>query len=655
MLFHAGVGQVSGGFVGVDIFFVISGYMITSLILGEMREGHFSLLSFYERRIRRIFPALFAVLAVSSVLALGLFMPHDLAAFGRNLVATALFVSNIHFYGHSGYFNAPLDTKPLLHTWSLAIEEQFYIVFPLILLLALRCFGRRWIWVVLALFVLSLAASIRITPVNPAAAFYLAPTRAWELMLGALLASGVVPSVMSQALREGVAVVGLTLIVYALFSFSSATSFPGSSALVPCLGATLLIYAGQGERTSIVSKALSLWPIAFVGLISYSLYLWHWPLLVFARYWNINELSSGQAGSIVIASFILAVISWTYIEQPFRRKQTPISRELPFAAAATAIVVVVASGTLVVHSNGFPQRLSPEALAFVRSAEATKVDSALQESCEEKLCVVGAQVQPSYALWGDSHARAMVPALAKMAAKHGESIEAFVAAGCPPVFGVHRDRKSDGCFARNTEVLRVLEESSEIKSVFLISRWAQYINGKMRLMEPNRTEGVIVGESGEALDLSARSAVFEHQLHITIERLLAAGKRVILVYPIPELGFRVPPTLARLVAWGRDPAGFNLPRTLFDAREETVFSILDRVDLSPDLVRIWPHERLCNSVRCLIIADGQALYSDESHLSRSGADLLLPEFEPIFADHNLSAASADMISALGVSASSPNQ
>ena len=563
VLFHAGVTQVSGGFVGVDIFFVISGYLITSLILGEMAEGRFSLLSFYERRIRRIFPALFLVLAVSSVLALRLFMPPDLVAFGHSLVATALFVSNIHFYGDSGYFDAALDTKPLLHTWSLAIEEQFYIVFPLLLLLAVRWGGRRWIGSMLALFVLSLAASIRITPVDPDAAFYLAPTRAWELLLGALLASGIAPSVRFPVLREALAIVGLALIVYAVFHFSSATRFPGSSALIPCLGAALLIYAGQGERTSMVSKALSLWPVAFVGLISYSLYLWHWPLLVFAHYYNIRELSGVQTASIVIVSFVLAVLSWAYVEQPFRRKPTRISRELLFAGAATAIAVLVLSGTLDVRSQGFPGRLPPEALAIARSAKASDSDKALQRSCDtdrpDHPCVAGAQVTPSYALWGDSHAIAMVPTLAEMAERHGKSIKAFIANGCPPLFGVHRDGLFAGCYARNIEVMRALEELREIKSVILISRYAQYIDGKQGPMERFGT-GLIVGEFGEELDLTARSTVFERQIDLTVRRLLAAGKQVILVYPIPEIGYSVPPTLSRLVAMGRDPASFNLPR-----------------------------------------------------------------------------------------------
>ncbi len=372
-----------------------------------------------------------------------------------------------------------------------------------------------------------------------------------------------------------------------------------------------------------VSKALSLWPVAFVGLISYSLYLWHWPLLVFARYYNIRELSGGQLAAIVVASFVLAGLSRAYVEQPFRRKPTRISRELLFAGAATAIAVVIFGGTLDVRGKGFPGRLSPEASAIGRSAKASDSDYALQASCvlapHGHPCVVGAQVKPSYALWGDSHAIAMIPALAEMAKRHGELFKAYVASGCPPLFGVHRDGRYAGCYARNVEVLRALEESREVNSVILISRYSQYIMGKLRPMQPN-VSGQLVGESGEALDAAALNEVFERQLNLTVRRLLAAGKRVVLVYPTPELSFRVPATLSRLVATGRDPASFNLPRADFDARETTAFSILDRVNNSARLVRIWPHKRLCDSVRCMIVADGRALYRDEDHLSRAGAN-----------------------------------
>jgi hypothetical protein len=241
----------------------------------------------------------------------------------------------------------------------------------------------------------------------------------------------------------------------------------------------------------------------------------------------------------------------------------------------------------------------------------------------------------------------MVPALAEMAGRHGKSIQAFVANGCPPVFGVHRDGQYAGCYARNAEVLRVLEESRDIESVIVISRYAQYIDGKKGPIG-RFGSGLIVGESGEELDLAARRTVFERQIQLTVRRLLAAGKRVILVYPVPEIGYSVPPTLSRLVAMGRDPAGFNLPRADFEGREKIVFSILDGVDPSPQLVRIWPHKRLCDSVRCLILADGKALYRDGDHLSVAGSKFVLPAFESIFAEHDPTTASAEVTSALAV-------
>jgi peptidoglycan/LPS O-acetylase OafA/YrhL len=434
VLFHAGVSQVSGGFVGVDIFFVISGYLITSLLLGEIAEGRFSLAGFYERRIRRIFPALFAVLAFCMAVATILFLPRELQNFDQSLLATTFFVSNIYFYSTTGYFAAQPDSLPLLHTWSLSIEEQFYIVFPLLLSLAIG-FGRRvWVWLIAALFLLSLAASIWVTNVDADAAFYLAPMRVWELMLGALLAARLLPRIEAQALRELLAIAGVALIAYAVFCFTPATPFPGSAALIPCLGAALVIYAGEDDGTSIAAKALSLWPLVFVGLISYSLYLWHWPLLVFARYWTITPLSGWQSAAIVIASFVLAALSWRYVEQPFRGKRPAIPRRILLASAATAMSVAVAFG-LATASTGWPTRFSPEILAAVHSDAHSVANDRMRATCKTqrcKDCVLGAPAPPTYAVWGDSHAAVLAPAIAAVAERHGTSVQLHLHTGCPP-------------------------------------------------------------------------------------------------------------------------------------------------------------------------------------------------------------------------------
>ena len=654
VLFHAGVSQVSGGFVGVDIFFVISGYLITSLILGEMAEGRFSLLSFYERRIRRIFPALFAVLAFCVVLASILFLPRELQSFDNSLLAATFFVSNIYFYGGNGYFAASPDTLPLLHTWSLSIEEQFYIVFPLLLSLAIGLGRRVWVGLIAVLFLLSLAASIWVTNVDADAAFYLAPMRVWELMLGALLAARLLPRIEAQALREMLAIAGVALIAYAVVRFTPATPFPGSAALIPCLGAALLIYAGEDDGTTVAAKVLSLWPLVFVGLISYSLYLWHWPLLVFARYWTITPLTGWQSAAIVAASFILAALSWRYIEQPFRRKRPTIPRRILLASAATAMGLAVAFG-VATASTGWPTRFSRQVLAVADdSIMPARQETELRRCWEqppEAPCVLGAAVKPNYAIWGDSHAIAMLPALGTFAEHRGIAFEVFVQPGCPSVVGIdfRNMRKLPECRARNSRNLAALESAHDIGTVILISRFALYIKDGKRA---KRT--IMFGPNGEKLDEKARAALWERQFDVTINRLLAAGKTVVLVYPVPEIGYDVPHALSRTLARGGDPASLNPPLATFQERQDIILAILDRAGNSPGIVRVYPHKKLCNEERCLVYANGKALYKDDNHLSMAGAEFVLSEFKPVFSNPGLPAVSADIISALPASISSPD-
>jgi peptidoglycan/LPS O-acetylase OafA/YrhL len=611
ILFHAGLTQVPGGFVGVDIFFVISGYLITSLIVGEMKEGCFYLATFYERRIRRIIPALSVVLAACVAAAAILFLPWDLKNFDKSLVATAFFVSNIQAYMDSGYFAAPQDTQPLLHTWSLAIEEQFYIVFPLVVMLAFRWGQRRWIWLVFALFILSLAASIWVTPVDPPAAFLLTPMRVWELMLGALLAAGILPRIESQALREIASLAGIALIAYAIFRFSSTTPFPGSSALIPCIGAALVIYAGEQGGTPTISKVLSLGPVVFLGLISYSLYLWHWPLLVFGRYWNITLLTGWQTAALLLASFVMAALSWKFVEQPFRRKQAPIPRRILLAGAATAmgLAVVFGIGTL---SEGLPSRFSPQVLAITH-VNKVEPDTSIVKACKGRLpdnpCVLGAPVRSRYAIWGDSLALFTLPAIADLVEQHGESIKGFVAAGCPALVDLDSDggQWASRCLSRNARTIELLEKSREVQTVILMSFYSAHVNG-------------------------ARIAWFERQLDLTVDRLLAAGKTVVLVYPMPDFSFSVPTAVGRVLARGGDAASLDLPLAKFEEREGNVLPGFNKAgNSSGHIVRIFPHKRLCDAVRCLVYANGQVLYRDNCHLSRAGANLILPDFAPIFA------------------------
>ncbi|MEO1020870.1 MAG: acyltransferase, partial [Pseudomonadota bacterium] len=311
VFYHAGFDIVGGGFVGVDVFFVISGYLITSIIMKDIQSADgFSIAKFYERRARRIFPALFAVIFASSIAAFFILTPLELDRFARSAIAATLFVSNIFFRYQTGYFAGDADEQPLLHTWSLAVEEQFYIFFPLFLMFVHRFLPRRISLLVLLVAIVSLAMALVGIRFSTAAAFYLAPPRAWELMLGALLALGAVPTLRWRLGRELVAIVGLAAIAWSVTRFDEATIFPGFAALLPTFGTAALIWAGMGPGTSLVNRLLSQKPLVFVGLISYSLYLWHWPLIVFHEFSVAHRPSPRELLVILAISFVLAIISW---------------------------------------------------------------------------------------------------------------------------------------------------------------------------------------------------------------------------------------------------------------------------------------------------------------------------------------------------------
>ena len=329
ILFHAGFETFSGGFVGVDVFFVISGYLITTIILAELEQGKFSLVKFYERRARRILPALFVVMLVCIPFAWFWLLPSDMKDFSQSLVAVSLFLSNILFWRESGYFDTAAELKPLLHTWSLAVEEQYYVMFPLFLLLFWQ-FGKRFILVTLGLaFVASLALAQWAAYANPAAAFYLLPTRGWELLIG-VFAAFYLYQAKHKNIRNITSEVGgwlgVALILYAVFSYSKATPFPGLYALLPTLGAALVILFATHQTTAgrfIGSKAL-----VGIGLISYSSYLWHQPLFAFARHISLQGNSDIVFFILSTLSLILAHFSWRYIETPFRNQEKVTKKAL---------------------------------------------------------------------------------------------------------------------------------------------------------------------------------------------------------------------------------------------------------------------------------------------------------------------------------------
>ena len=631
VLFHVGLTQASGGFVGVDVFFVISGFLITRLIITDLERGTFSFLQFYQRRIRRIFPALMLMLLVCSIACTWLLLPDDLRRYGQSTAAAALSASNVWFWMKTNYFDGPALFKPLLHTWSLAVEEQFYLFFPLFL----RCiwpFGRMWVPLILATCAaLSFAACVAIMRSDPSAAFYLTPFRAWELLMGGLLATGAVPLIARVAWREAAAAVGLAMILIAVLTYSELTDFPGTAALLPCLGTALIIHAGSSGPCS-VSKALAIKPLVSVGLISYSLYLWHWPIIVLARYLTIDELHWPSATVLVAASLATATLSYHLVEEPFRaaRGQRP---SIILAAGAAVTMAATAIGLIIYAGHGWPGRFAADVtrLENYRTSENPNEDKCLKVGLQlapRSPCTIGDPAKASVFLWGDSHAGVMYGALSTIA-KQGPSTVYAATSRCPPLLGLGTD---DACVRGNDRRLQYVRAHPQIRTVILAARWSLYLEGRAVDIGPDETNGntpILQWPNGQRIERfsPAARAAFTFSLDRLVDALVAAGKKVILVYPVPELGYDVPSRAARMRAAGEDPADFTVATSVYFHRQDHAIDILNGLGQRPGLTRIYPERVLCPANRCLSVLHETPLYYDSHHLSMPGSRLLVPQLE----------------------------
>jgi peptidoglycan/LPS O-acetylase OafA/YrhL len=630
VFFHAGFGFAQGGFVGVDVFFVISGYLITSLIHREMIAGEFSLVRFYERRVRRLFPALFAVIAACAAVATWLLLPQDLRYFGGSLFATTLFSSNIFFWLEAGYFDVAAERKPLLHTWSLAVEEQFYLLFPLFLLLALRYLPRRLFAVTGGVTVVSLLASEWMLRNSDSAAFYLAPFRAWELGLGACLALIAPQARYGIRQAEAFAWLGLALIAASVAAFSWRTPFPGLHALVPAVGAALVIWSGSGASTH-AGRILGARPLVFTGLISYSLYLWHWPLLVFARHFAIRELTTAERLGVLLVSVALAIASWRFIERPFRGRHGILPRRRLFQLAAVTMVFLCAVGLAGVARSGWPQRLDAQTRQLLAGAEDR---NPRREACSfldaqalraGRACRIGRldARQPSFIVWGDSHADALMTAFDRLATERGQAGLYLGKIGCPPLLDVERVDSPFGCLAFN-DAARELIAASPARRVILVARWPHFTS-EPTVGQEERQRVVIADAESKQRDVGGNDAVLARGLERTLEFL--GPRQVFVVSTVPEIGYPVPQTLAQVRRLGRD---VDIRPTLdqYRQRQLGVEALLEDARRRHGFTSLDPASGLCGTGRCQVESGGRPLYFDEHHLSVHGATAVAEALRP---------------------------
>jgi peptidoglycan/LPS O-acetylase OafA/YrhL len=630
LFFHLGIGGFSGGYVGVDMFFVISGFLITRQIVHETADGEFSLMSFYERRVRRLVPALLLMLVVSLVAGAVLLLPQDFAHLARNAASAGAFLSNFSYWMQTDYFHGDAKTRVLLHTWSLGVEEQFYLTFPLILLFAAKLGRDILVRILVALTLLSFAACVWMSSVDHSTAFYLFPFRAWEFLIGALLALGIFGTATALRDRHASSIIGLLLILTPVVAFDDMTPFPAANALLPCLGAMLLI---RGGADTPVGRLLSTEPLRFVGRISYSVYLWHWPLIVFANYVIIRPLSLLENLGLAALSLGLGYLSWRFVEQPFRR---PVEHKSSFtvlklAGAATAVICGVAS--LIYVDRGMPERFPERTVALASytgsmNPEADKCGDVDLQLAPSSTCTIGDPGNANVMLWGDSHAGTLFGALQDIG-EDGQGIVYGATPQCPPLFELGTSKE---CLEGNRRRLEHLLALPEIDTVIIAARWSLYLDGRLTSVgdaENNVGVPALVKADGKPYPLFSNSArdAFRSGLDHLVDRLLAADKQVVLVYPVPETGFDIPSTLALMDSRGQNPASFTIPRAEYVDRQQHALTILDGLGNRKGLTRVYPDRIFCPDSQCLTYAKGAPLYFDSHHLSIPGARMLAPSLE----------------------------
>ncbi|MEE4212381.1 MAG: acyltransferase family protein [Parvularcula sp.] len=643
VLYHAGLPGLSGGFVGVDVFFVISGFLITSIVVRELEEGRFSLISFYERRARRILPALMAVIVFCFAVGWVLLLPSEMKALGQSAFATAFFASNFYFVLTFNYFAPAAEFAPLLHTWSLAVEEQFYLFFPPLLMLLAGRTRRHLFWVVAGLSLASFALAIVLMQFRPSWAFYLIFSRMWELGAGAILALVVLRPPRARLIREALAVAGLGAICIPMVTFTAATPFPGLAALPPVIGASMLIWIGARGDGSTVNTLLAHRAFVWVGLISYSLYLWHWPILAFLRTAVDSVFLPPWLVVVAIAvSFTAAWLSYRFIERPFRAHPTGggIRRRAIFVTSALSLSGVICLGLAMHVLDGHPGRLPERAVALAAVAQDTnpRRQECFNRSPPEGLCGLNAPTEGSsvadFLFWGDSHALAFMPGMEK-AAENAQRVGFFAGrSACPPILDVRRKGSNGSCKVFNDEVWTWLQERDDIPTVILAARWAISVEG---VRTPGEAGDLVdlewVGRSSTSRTPQGNVAIVEEGLRATVDRLLATGRRVVLVGPVPEFGQNIPNLVARRFL----PLALGLPEALpleaYEARSGRTERMLERIanDFSGvSFVRL--SDVFCDNELCRpTTAEGVPLYYDDDHISRTAAETLLtPKLQGIW-------------------------
>lgn len=594
LIYHTGITGVRGGFIGVDVFFVISGFLITSLLRTDLERNNFSIARFYERRVRRIFPALIAVIAVTLAAAPIALFPVEMRTTALTAITALTSFSNIYLLYSAGYFGADVNSQPLIHTWSLGVEEQFYLAFPLVLAVIGTSRPRTAFWVIAGLALASLIGGILLTTANRDVAYYFPLTRAWELLVGSLLAYRGLP-LMPRLFRELGMLAALLLLVACSVKFHSGLAFPGYYAVIPCLAAAVLICVG-GQGPTIVKSLLSAGPVVWVGKISYSLYLWHWPIFIYYQLVRGTALSAPEAFGLVAASIFTAYLSWRYIEQPFRERKIAASRTALAVWAGTAYITLCA-GSWLLYSNILTISQGSEADRLASYIDYDDTPIYRRGVCfllghvnslsdyDRGTCLKPTTEKPNLLLIGDSHAADLWSGL--HAAMPQENVMQATSSGCKPVIVLKGER---GCTDLMHMVFSNFLETHHPETLVLSARWIE----------------------SDIPDLVK-----------TIEALRSKAGRVVVFGPIVEYYKPLPRLLAQ-VAGGRDKS------LLVSARNVEQFATDNDMAAAVKAAGgsyISTYSLLCprNGAVCTSEQNGVPLQWDYGHLTSEGSRVVAEE------------------------------
>jgi len=652
ILFHADFTFFSGGYIGVDVFFVISGYLITQLIIKEIKIGTFSLLKFYERRARRLLPALFFVILVSIFISL-LFMPSfNYQNFSKSIISVVFFISNIFFYKQSGYFSENSNETPLLHTWSLSVEEQFYIFFPL-LLLALK-FTRQKIIIILIIIIIIISFSLAQFGGNlnftypfledefhftyvPAWAFYSTPTRIWELLIGSLIAFYLTKNNNGNGFKF-ISALGLSLITYSVVFYNDSIPYPSIFTLIPVLG-TVLFIVGVREN-DISHKILASKYLSGIGLISYSAYLWHQPLFAFVSMNSIEKVPSHISIFLILLTFFMAYFSWKYIEKPFRDYDTQknsfkISSRKLFIILITSILIIFIY-FLTINSNFYKSKSKLP----IKTIESFNIDERHQSCFDQKIinfndknCTIGTGSPISFFIVGDSHARIFANLFDIISTKNNQRGIYMAYSGCVPflnIYSLKPDQKILNCNEFNENIFQYVKQK-KIKKIFLIARWDYYTHGGY-----DRQSFSYIGiNKSDKKNPETSKIAFKKGFISTVEKYGEIGVEVIIIKQIPFQKYEPKEIFYKFYDEGISKdivEKYSISTHDFNKINIFATNLFEKIKFN-NLSIIDFNKTLCKKGLCPISGENLSYYHDKNHLSNEGTLLLKKDLNNFFKEN----------------------